>query len=151
MWVGERSLAALSPPNIRLRRAADRRPFWRLMASPRKPLVWIIDNNHWERANIRAVLIERGCEVEGFTSIFHAVVMYYRGTVEKPSAIVLEVRNLPYQSRELEELARIGAPIALLTGVYEDGDLVDELKWAAILRRPFTIGQVVSTVEGLLS
>jgi len=121
------------------------------MARSRKPLIWIIDNNHWERANIGAVLMERGCEVEGFASVFHAVVMYYRGTVEKPSAIVLEIINLPYRSGELEELARIGAPITLLTGVYEDVDLIDKLEWAAILRRPFTIGQVARTVERLLN
>ncbi len=70
-----------------------------LMASVLESLIWIIDNNHWERANIRAVLIERGCEVEGFVSIFHAVVMLYREIVEKPAAIVLEIKNLPYQAR----------------------------------------------------
>lgn len=78
--------------------------FWRLMASPKQPLIWIIDGNHWERVNLRAVLIERACEVEGFESIFHAVVMLYREIVEKPAAIVLEIKNLAYQSRELAEL-----------------------------------------------
>jgi FixJ family two-component response regulator len=124
--------------------------FWRLMASPKQPLIWIIDSNHWERVNLRAVLIERGCEVEGFVSIFHAVVMLYREIVEKPAAIVLEIKNLAYQSLELDELARIGAPIILLTGVYEDMKLADEHKWAAVLRRPFTIGQVAQTVERLV-
>ncbi len=122
-----------------------------LMASPRKPLIWIIDNNHWERVNIRAVLMDRGCEVEGFASIFRALVMHYGGIVQTPAAIVLEIRNLTYQSGQLEELARIGAPLILLTGVYEDSELVDKHKWAAVLRRPFTIGQVVLTVERLLS
>lgn len=117
------------------------------MASREKPLIWIIDNNHWDRANIRAVLIEGGFEVEGFVSIFHAVVMLFREIVEKPDAIVLEIKNLPYQSPELNELVRIGAPIVLLTGVYEDRELVDKYEWAAVLRRPFTIGQVARIVE----
>ncbi len=120
------------------------------MASCKKPLIWIIDNNQWERANIRAVLIERCCEVEGFVSIFHAVVMLCREIVEKPAAIVLEIKNLPYQRAELDELVRIGAPIILLTGVYEDSELVDKHKWAAVLRRPFTIEQVARTVERLV-
>ncbi len=124
--------------------------FWRLMASPKQPLIWIIDSNHWERVNLRAVLIERGFEVEGFVSIFRAVVMLYREIVEKPDAIVLEIKNLVYQSHELDELARIGAPVILLTGVYEGRKLADEHKWAAVLRRPFTIGQVARTVERLV-
>jgi len=80
------------------------------MANLKQPLIWIIDSNHLERVNLRAVLIESGCEVEGFESIFHAVVMLCREIVEKPAAIVLEIKNLAYQSLELNELARIGAP-----------------------------------------
>jgi DNA-binding NtrC family response regulator len=120
------------------------------MASSKKRLIWIIDNNHWERANLRAVLIEQGCEVEGFVSILQAVVMLNRGIVEKPAAIVLEIKNLPYGSPEVDELVRTGAPIILLTGVYEDRELADKHKWAAVLQRPFTIGQVAQTVERLV-
>jgi len=117
----------------------------------KKPLIWIIDNNHWERANIRAVLIERGCEVDGFVSVFHAVVALERVILEKPSLIVIETKNLPYRSGELEVLTRFGAPIVLLTGVYENRELVDKHRWDAVLRRPFTIGQVAETVERLLT
>jgi hypothetical protein len=88
--------------------------------------------------------------VEGFEGILRAVVMLYREIVEKPAAIVLEIKNLAYQSREVDELVRIGAPIILLTGVYEDRKLADEHRWAAVLRRPFTIGQVVQAVERLI-
>jgi hypothetical protein len=140
----------LSVPGTRPKGRLITALFWRLMASPKQPLIWIIDSNHWERVNLRAVLIERGCEVEGFVSIFRAVVMLYREIVEKPDAIVLEIKNLVYQSQELDELARIGAPVVLLTGVYESRKLADEHKWAAVLRRPFTIGQVARTVERLV-
>jgi hypothetical protein len=84
------------------------------MASFKQPLIRIIDSNHWERVNLRAVLIECGCKVEGFESIFHAVVMLCREIVEKPAAIVVEIKNLAYQSREMDEFARIGAPVVLL-------------------------------------
>ena len=116
----------------------------------KKPLIWIIDNNHWERADIRALLIEGGCEVEGFASIFHAIVALYREIVEKPAVIVLEIKNLPYRSGELEKLTRVGVPIVLLTGVYENRELADKHRWAAVLQRPFTIGQVVEAVEAAL-
>jgi len=84
------------------------------MASFKQPLIRIIDSNHWERANLRADPIECGCKVEGFESIFHAVVMLLRDIVEKPAAIVLEIKNLAHQSREMDEFTRIGAPVILL-------------------------------------
>ena len=119
------------------------------MASQKQPIIWIIDNNHWERANLGAVLIERGYEVEGFVSIFDAVVMFYREKVEKPAVIVLEIKNLQYQGAELDELLRIGAPVILLSGVYEDMESARRREWAAVLRRPFTVGQVAQTAERL--
>ncbi|MGA2402527.1 MAG: hypothetical protein ABSG91_12615 [Syntrophobacteraceae bacterium] len=119
------------------------------MAGGKQPIIWIIDNNHWERVNLRAVLIEGGCEVKGFVSIFHAVLMLYREEVEKPALIVLEINNLQYQGPELDELARIGVPVILLSGVYEDAELARRHQWAAVLRRPVTIGQVAQTVERL--
>ncbi|MGA2228271.1 MAG: response regulator [Syntrophobacteraceae bacterium] len=130
------------------KRAAHHRPFC-IMASRKQPTIWIIDNNHWERANLRAVLIERGYEVEGFVSIFHALLMFYREKVEKPAVIVLESKNLQYQGAEPDELFRIGVPVILLSGVYEDMELAQRHQWAAVLRRPFTIGQVGQTAERL--
>jgi FixJ family two-component response regulator len=119
------------------------------MASLKQPIIWIIDNNHWERANLGAVLIERGYEVEGFVSIFDGLVMFYREKIEKPAVIVLEIKNLLYQGAELDELLRIGAPVILLSGVYEDMESARRRQWAAVLRRPFTVGQVAQTAERL--
>lgn len=115
------------------------------------PVVWIIDNNHWERADLRALLIERGYAADGFVDIFHAVASFYRETAEKPALIVLEIRNLAYGPQDLEELARLKVPVVLLTGVFEkDGELPVKYKWAAVLRRPFTFGQVADAVDGLV-
>ncbi|MHC1726333.1 MAG: hypothetical protein AB9866_10050 [Syntrophobacteraceae bacterium] len=114
------------------------------------PLIWIIDNIHWERANIRACLMEEGFEVDGFESIFHALVGLYREIVEKPALIVLEIQNLGYRTSDLEELLRLDVPILLLTGVFEEKKLLEKWKWPAVMRRPFTIGQVAETIERLL-
>jgi FixJ family two-component response regulator len=119
------------------------------MASLKQPIIWTIDNNHWERANLGAVLIERGYEVEGFVSIFDALILFYRENIEKPAVIVLEIKNLQYQGAELDELLRIGAPVILLSGVYEDMESARRHQWAAVLRRPFTVGQVAQTAERL--
>lgn len=119
------------------------------MASRKQPIIWIIDNDHWERASLRAVLIERGYVVEGFVSISHALLMFYREKVEKPAVIVLEIKNLQYHGAELEELFRIGVPVILLTGVYEEMGSARRHPWAAVLRRPFTIGEVAETAERL--
>jgi len=116
-----------------------------------EPVIWIIDNNHWERVNIRAQLIEDGYRVEGFPAIFPAIAGFYRGIVERPALIILELRNLGYLEPELDELARIGAPIVLLTGVFE-GNMASSSgrKWAAVLRRPFTVGQVVEAAKRII-
>ena len=98
---------------------------------------------------MRAVLMERGYEVEGFVSIFHGLLMLYREKVEKPSVIVLEIKNLQYQGAELDELFRIGVPVILLSGVYEEMELAQRHQWAAVLRRPFTIGQVAQAAVRL--
>ena len=119
------------------------------MATRKRPIIWIIDNNHWERANLRAVLIECGYEVEGFVDISHALLMLYGEKVEKPGVIVLEIKNLQYRGAELDELFRIGVPVILLSGVYEEMELARGHQWAAVLRRPFTIGQVAQAAARL--
>jgi FixJ family two-component response regulator len=119
------------------------------MASRKQPIIWIIDNNHRERANLGAVLIERGYEVEGFVGIFDALLMFYGEKIEKPAVIVLEIKNLQYRGAELDELLRIGVPVILLSGVYEEMELARRHQWAAVLRRPFTVGQVAQTAERL--
>ncbi len=67
-----------------------------------------------------------------------------------PAAIVLEIRGLPYKRTELDELARVGAPTVLLCGVFEERELFAKYKWHTVLRRPFTIGQVVEAVKNIV-
>lgn len=117
----------------------------------KQPLIWIIDNNHWERANIRALLLEMGYEVEGFVSIVHAMVGLYRGIVKKPALIVLEIQNLGYRSSDLERLFRLDVPVVVLTGVYEARQVFEKWNRTTVMQRPFTIGQVVETIERLVT
>jgi FixJ family two-component response regulator len=114
------------------------------------PVIWIIDNNHWERAGIRALLMEHGFTVEGFVSISKAMLMFSLKIVEKPAAILLDIKNLTYMPIEVDELAGLEVPIVLLTGVFEAGYLPEKYKWAEVLRRPFTMGQAADLVERLV-
>ncbi len=98
---------------------------------------------------MRAVLIECGYEVEGFVDISHALLMLYGEKVEKPGVIVLEIKNLQYRGAELDELFRIGVPVILLSGVYEEMELARGHQWAAVLRRPFTVGRVAQAAARL--
>ncbi len=121
------------------------------MTEAKPPLIWLIDNNHWERAGIRALLMEHGCEVDGFVSIAHAVIGIYREVVERPALIVLEIKNLTFDDEEIDELFRWEAPVVLLTGVYENRGLRDRHKWAAVLRRPFSMWDVADLALRLLN
>lgn len=116
-----------------------------------KPVIWIIDNQHWPRAYLRAELIERGFEAIGFISIAHALAAYRYPYIEKPHFIVLELFELTLKRNELETLVHTGVPIIFLGGTIELNErLIREYTWAAVIRRPFTIVTVVDVVEKLL-
>ncbi len=84
-------------------------------------------------------------------SIIRAMVGLHRGIVRKPALIVLEIQNLGHGSSDLERLFRLDVPVVVLTGVYEDRQVLEKWNCAAVMRRPFTIGQVVETVERLVT
>ena len=74
----------------------------------------------------------------------------HRPDVPKPRAIVLELCGLAPGRDELEALARTGIPIILLGGAVElPAERVSELEWAAVIRRPFTVGAVAGVVDEL--
>jgi hypothetical protein len=119
----------------------------RRMNAENQPIIWLIDNNHWERADIRALLIELGFQVEGFVDIRHSLSLFHREIVEKPDLIILELHGLVFKESELDKLSRLEAPVILLTGVFEDDrQPLVKYKWSAVLRRPFSIGQLAELV-----
>jgi len=116
-----------------------------------EPVVWIIDEEQWPRACLRAELIERGYDGVGFVNVAHALAAMGHPGMAKPCIIVLELRGLTQKRGELEGLIRYGVPIILLGGAVELNEgLVKEHEWAAVMRRPFTLGAVVDKVEKLL-
>jgi DNA-binding response OmpR family regulator len=110
--------------------------------------VWIVDRQHWPRALLRGELLERGLEVDGFVSLGDALAALEPAEAAQPDLIVVELKGLGVEGdEELVWLARMGLPIMLLGGEVElNKVLVRNRKWAAILRRPFTLGQVAKAI-----
>ena len=114
--------------------------------------VWIINSQHWPRAYLRAELLERGCDAIGFVTLSQALAALHHPGTLRPRAIVLELRGPPpARSEELSALARTGIPTIILGGAIELNEKsVGEFGWAAVIKRPFTIGTVADVVEDIL-
>ena len=93
--------------------------------------------------------MEHGFTVEGFVSISKAMLMFSLRIVEKPSVILLDIKNLTFLPIELDELASLEVPAVLLTGVFGDSDLLEKYNGQGYLRRPFTMGEAAHAVEGM--
>jgi hypothetical protein len=115
-----------------------------------KPMVWVIDAEHWPRACLRAELIERGFDVIGFEGMFQALSALEHGLYVRPFAMVIDLHHLPIQSKEKQALALEATPKILLGGGVDLNEAwVKETDWAEVLRRPFTIGRVADAMESL--
>jgi DNA-binding NtrC family response regulator len=108
------------------------------------PVIWIIDAEHWPRALLRAELIERGYDAVGFVTVDDALrVMPQRW----PDGIVIELQNLAR-----EEVARLfGAhvPVIAIAGSATESWVWD-FAFAALLRRPVSIGEIADEVAALV-
>jgi len=116
-----------------------------------EPVIWIIDRQQWPRAYLRIELIERGFDAIGFIGLSEVMAALNDPNYPKPRLIVLELCDLSFTRDELDTLARAGLPMIALGGLVElDEELVRSFRWAAVMRRPFTIGEVADVVEELL-
>ena len=112
------------------------------MSEPR--VVWIIDGEQWPRALLRAELLERGYDAVGYLTVRDAIDAL---PLRAPDAIVVDLRGqpLPLVSR----LLAIGAPVLVIGGAVELNDL-PEGGWAAVLRRPVSIGDIADRIAGVI-
>ena len=113
-----------------------------------KPVVWIIDGEQRPRANLRALLLDRGFDAVGFEEIGGGMVTLKEAHLRKPRIIVLELHALSPSEEELNALAHLSVPIVALAGAVElTQQWVKDFNWAALIQRPVTIGQIADTVE----
>lgn len=103
-------------------------------------VVWIIDAEQWPRAMLRAELIERGFDAVGYITVRDAI----ESLPERPpDAIVVDLRGQPL--RIVERLPQIGVPVLVVGGTPEINDL-PAAGWAAVMRRPVSIGEIADQV-----
>lgn len=117
----------------------------------RPPVVWIISSEQWPRALLRAELIERGLDAVGYLTIDQALMELLRRPAVKPQAIILDL-NAQIVTRELLfALEREAVPTVILGGSVELSDpLIAQFRWAGVLKRPFTLGDVAAILEPLV-
>lgn len=117
-----------------------------------QPLVWIVDCDQWPRANLRAELIERGYDAVGYIAIDLVLPALRRTSSPKPRVLVLELRGQPVTSADLQKLASSSIPVVILGGSVElQQPGVGDWEWAAVLKRPITLGEIADVVEHIIS
>jgi len=113
-----------------------------------EPLLWVIDNEQWPRACLRAELIERGYDPYGFLSITDALQALTKGLSPKPAAIIIELRGQEVNAASMNAIADLRVPTILLGGDPEVNDpLIRSRDWTRVLKRPISLGSVADTVE----
>src|SRR5262249_12849960 len=114
-------------------------------------IIWIIDSEQWPRACLRAELIERGYDAVGFNDIKRALPALRNRRRNRPDVIVLELRGQEVTRKGLGALIAVGAPLILLGGAQEVNDpLIKEFRFAAILKRPITLGKIADVIDDIV-
>jgi hypothetical protein len=113
--------------------------------------VWIVEREHWPRACLRAELIERGHDAVGFETVNDLLVALATPR-PRPAAVVLVLEGLALTPHALGVLERTGIPLVAVAGAVEAAaPLVRGRRWAALLRRPVSLGAVVGAVKRVLA
>ncbi len=114
----------------------------------KQPVVWIISSEQWPRALLRAELIEHGYDAVGYLNLDQALTALPSRIGEEPAAIVLDLNNQLITSDLLSALKQEATPTIILGGMVETEDpLIHRFSWTAVLKRPFTIGDVLAVLD----
>jgi hypothetical protein len=115
-----------------------------------KPVVWIIDADHWPRAELRALLVERGYDAVGIETLGDAVMRTRAPRAELPSVIVVDLSALDGSEALLPALFATRVPAIGVAGAVEgERASVRDGGWAVFLRRPVTLGEIADAVSVL--
>ncbi len=104
------------------------------------PVVWIIDTEQWPRTFLRAELIEQGYDAVGYLTVDDASQTV---ATRFPDAVVIELRGVA--RREVEMLFKAGVPVIGIAS-HPEPEWLGDFPWAAVLRRPVSIGEIVKIV-----
>lgn len=110
-----------------------------------------MDSQHWPRATLRAELIDEGFDPVGYRDVRDALLAMHQPATTRPDALVVDLCGQMVSRQTVTMLAEAGVPTILLGGAAELNDrALGEFAWAAILRRPYTIGAVAGTLRRLI-
>ena len=119
---------------------------------PTKTLIWIVSSQQWPRAYLCAELLERGFEAVGYTHLAGAVTALDLSPTTRPRGIVLESRDQAVEAGLLDAILKAGVPVILLVGAVEANDpIVKQYHWAAVMKRPISIGAIADKVQEVVS
>jgi hypothetical protein len=110
-------------------------------------IVWVVGDEHWTRVLLRAELIERGLDAEGFLRVGHALEALRRGR-PAPEVVLIDLRGQRISAARAALLTRTGARLVALGGAVELSDpQVAAVPWAGRLRLPVTVGEAAEAVR----
>jgi DNA-binding NtrC family response regulator len=114
--------------------------------------IWVVDIEHWPRAYLLAELTERGYDVTGFETVRDAVVRMLVAPGDRPAMMVIDLHDQTSDQKALASLARQEVPAVAIAGAtaVPAGGNTSASAWAALLRRPLTIGTIVDAVTRIL-
>jgi len=116
-----------------------------------QPLVWIVDCEQWPRASLRAELIERGYDTVGYIALGPVLSALHGTSTRKPRVLVVDLRGQSVAEPDFEKLATADVPIVLIGGSVElQHPGVAVRKWAAVLKRPITLGEIADEVRRII-
>ena len=121
---------------------------------PRKkePVLWVVDSEQWPRACLRAELIERGFDPYGFITISDALDSLSRTESSKPEVIILELREQNLTTELVQAIRNLRISTILLGGNAELNEpLIQQEKWAIVLKRPVSLGKIADVVQEIVS
>ena len=101
-------------------------------------VIWIIDSEQWPRALLRAELLERGFDAVGYLTASDALASL---GARFPDLIVVDLRGV--RREDVQNLFKVGVPAIGIASMPEPSWL-SEFKWAALLRRPVSIGEIAN-------
>jgi DNA-binding NtrC family response regulator len=114
--------------------------------------LWVIDADHWPRAFILAELTERGYDVTGFETVRAAVVRLLMVPADRPMLVLVDLHEQMADQKALDSLSRQALPtVAIAAATAAAEGALGGRAWAALLRRPLTIGAVVEVIARILS